>query len=167
MLMIATWKSQLETWPATPLIYYWISVWLTSANYIPKVIITLILKNTAGNLDYKLQVVAKWQMNHFWRNKTGLQCRDILICYSLTPARVEARLGHPSQLGDLESCLSGSSRSDLVYKISASDPDSALDHVKWSRVLIMIPGADKLAVKFDSDDGSISNKQSHLSYMAI
>ena len=40
--------------------------------------------------------------------------------------RVETGSGHPGQLCHL---LSGSSRSDPVYKISGSDPDSALHHV--------------------------------------
>ena len=36
---------------------------------------------------------------------------------------VETRLGHPGHI------LSGLSGSDQLYKISRSDPDSALDHV--------------------------------------
>ena len=40
--------------------------------------------------------------------------------------RVEIGLGYPGQLGHV---LSGSSGSDPVYKISGSDPDSALDHM--------------------------------------
>ena len=39
-----------------------------------------------------------------------------------TNNRVETRSGHPGHV------LLRSSRSDLLYKISGSDPDSALDH---------------------------------------
>ena len=40
--------------------------------------------------------------------------------------RVETRSGHLDQPGHV---LSGLSGSDPVYKISRSDPDSALDHM--------------------------------------
>ena len=42
------------------------------------------------------------------------------------PSRVETGSGHPGYPGHV---LSGSSGSDAIYKISKSDPDSALDHV--------------------------------------
>ena len=42
-------------------------------------------------------------------------------------ARVETRLGHLGQAGQV---LSGSTGSDPVYKISGSDPNSALNHVQ-------------------------------------
>ena len=42
-------------------------------------------------------------------------------------SRVETGSGHPGQLGHV---LSGSSGSDPIYKISGSDPDSALNHMQ-------------------------------------
>ena len=42
--------------------------------------------------------------------------------------RVETRSGHLGQPGHI---LSGSSGSDPLYKISGSDPNSALYHVRW------------------------------------
>ena len=43
--------------------------------------------------------------------------------------RVETGSGHLGYRGQPGHVLSGSSRSDPVYKISGSDPDSALDHM--------------------------------------
>ena len=44
--------------------------------------------------------------------------------------RVETGLDHPGYPGQPSHFLSGSSGSDPVYKISRSDPDSAMDHVR-------------------------------------
>ena len=41
--------------------------------------------------------------------------------------RVETGSGHPGHPGHI---LSGSSGSDPVYKLSGSDPDSTLNHVR-------------------------------------
>ena len=52
----------------------------------------------------------------------------IVICknvYCDTGVRVETGSGHPGHI------FAGSSGSDLLYKISESDPDSALDHVRY------------------------------------
>ena len=46
------------------------------------------------------------------------------------PTRVETGLGHPGYLGQLGHVLCGLSGSDLVYKISGYDPDSALNHMR-------------------------------------
>ena len=43
--------------------------------------------------------------------------------------RVETGSGHPDYLGQVDHIFSGSSGSDLVYKLSGSDPDYALDHM--------------------------------------
>ena len=43
--------------------------------------------------------------------------------------RLETGSGHPGYLGQPGHILSKSSKSDPVYKILRSDPDSALDHV--------------------------------------
>ena len=43
--------------------------------------------------------------------------------------RVETGLGHLGHSGHLGHILSGSSGSDLLYKLSGSDPDSTLYHV--------------------------------------
>ena len=42
---------------------------------------------------------------------------------------IETGSGHPGYLGQLGHILSWSSGSNLVYKISGSDLDFALDHV--------------------------------------
>ena len=42
---------------------------------------------------------------------------------------VETGSGHPGHPGQPGHVLSGSTGSDPLYKISGSDPDSALDHV--------------------------------------
>ena len=43
---------------------------------------------------------------------------------TITSIRVETGSGHPDHI------LSGSSGSDPVYKLSGSDPDSTLNHVR-------------------------------------
>ena len=50
----------------------------------------------------------------------------VYVCY-----RVETGSGHPGNPGHPGHILSGSSGSDPLYKISGSDPDSALDHVHF------------------------------------
>ena len=45
--------------------------------------------------------------------------------------RVETGLGHLGYLGHPGHVFAGSSGSDPLYKISGSDPDSALDHVRY------------------------------------
>ena len=51
---------------------------------------------------------------------------NVVLPVMITVARVETGLGHSGQPGHV---LSGSTGSDLLYKISGTDPDSALDHV--------------------------------------
>ena len=51
-------------------------------------------------------------------------CMHVCMCIWV---RVETGSGHPGQPGHV---LSGSSRSDPVYKIFGSDPNSALNHVQ-------------------------------------
>ena len=54
-------------------------------------------------------------------------CVCLYVCVSLYVcmcSRVETGLDFPGHI------LSGSSGSDLVYKLSGSDPDAALDHVR-------------------------------------
>ena len=51
-----------------------------------------------------------------------------------TRGRVETGSGHPGNPGHPGQVLSGSSGSDLLYKISGSDLDSALDHMHFNSV---------------------------------
>ena len=71
--------------------------------------------------------------------------------------RVETGSGHPGHV------LSGSSRSDPVYKISRFDHDSAVDHM-YVHVLIVMPGPDQsneLSVH-DDVDGSVSSTSQNI-----
>ena len=43
--------------------------------------------------------------------------------------RVETGLSHPGYPGQLGQVLSGSTGSDLVYKLSGSNPDCTLDNI--------------------------------------
>ena len=54
----------------------------------------------------------------------------MLIIHNYVSVRVETGSGHKGYLGKLCHALSRSSPSDPVYKISGSDPDSALNHVQ-------------------------------------
>ena len=68
--------------------------------------------------------------------------------------RVETGLDHAGYPGQAGHILSRSSGSDLVYKLSVSDPDFYIE----SRALIMVPGPDQSneLSMLDGDDGSIS-----------
>ena len=52
------------------------------------------------------------------------------VSLGYVPIRVETGSGHLGYMGQLGHILSRSGGSDLVYKISGSCPDSALDHVR-------------------------------------
>ena len=52
-----------------------------------------------------------------------------MYIYIYTCIRIETGVGHPGHPGLPGHVMSGSSGSDLVYKISESYLDSALDHV--------------------------------------
>ena len=54
-------------------------------------------------------------------------CMCVCVCvHACVCVRVETGLGHPGHVAQPAHILSGSSRSNLVYKIS---PDSALDQI--------------------------------------
>ena len=62
----------------------------------------------------------------------------------MTWVKAETRSGHPDHV------LSKSSGSDLVYKLSGSDPDSTLDHKHWRLVLIKVMNQVSLMVMMEA-----------------
>ena len=60
----------------------------------------------------------------------SIKLQYVLIIHNYVSVRVETGSGHQGYLGKLCHVLSRSSPSDPVYKISGSDPDSALNHVQ-------------------------------------
>ena len=62
--------------------------------------------------------------NSFYYSSVASYCN---ICIYI---RVETGSGHPGHPGHPGHILSGSSGSDPLYKLSGSDPDSTLNHVR-------------------------------------
>ena len=73
----------------------------------------------------------------WWNIRWDFWYNTLYILNNYMRTKVEIRLGH---LGYLDHILSGSSGSNPLYKISGSDPDSALHHVCqwWYMALIKV-----------------------------